>query len=555
MATQKFKAALTNSKFPFLYAHAPRAVLQQGLDPTARLPFSYMGNPASADYNSIEMLYCENAVPTANGYASVRFDDAIAALGGSSFERFSVVRRSDETSYLIAIYVSGVFGSAYLYDPATDEWVNNFFYYSPSAYDLHSIIYVGGKTYYFVQQGVLLELSGTSLSFKYADLRLPENYSSSDIMCGCGASNYMILATESEILWSAPTDSLEFADTLLGAGRQIPIDLKGKIRATVPISGGFIIYTTKNAVAAFFTNRADTPFLFKEILGSAGILSSEQVTGDANGSEHYVYGHAGIQRVSLQRADTILPDCADFLSGDAYNQWNSTTHTVDQINSAQSKIKINLILNRYLVISYAFASSQFQQALIYDLSLERWGKVKTPHVDVGLLPWAINSAAGSRPATIEELTDPIEDYVVPIGNFNVLTGEDTVELELLHWRDNIGFMSYDAAIKAMKVENSLQSVESGSGVLVFGHVQVTRGRKVTLQAIELDGLVDGNVYVLPSLSGYDRDTSQATTLTDSDGNYKQYRKRVTAENFDVAIEAGSFSLSSVVIETTIHGSR
>ena len=28
-----------------------------------------------------------------------------------------------------------------------------------------------------------------------------------------------------------------------------------------------------------------------------------------------------------------------------------------------------------------------------------------------------------------------------------------------------------------------------------------------------------------------------------------YRKRVTAENFDVAIEAGSFSLSSVVIET------
>ena len=231
---------------------------------------------------------------------------------------------------------------------------------------------------------------------------------------------------------------------------------------------------------------------------------------------------------------------AQIFIGDAYNQWNSTTHTVDQINSAQSKIKINLILNRYLVISYAFASSQFQQALIYDLSLERWGKVKTPHVDVGLLPWAINSAAGSRPATIEELTDPIEDYVVPIGNFNVLTGEDTVELELLHWRDNIGFMSYDAAIKAMKVENSLQSVESGSGVLVFGHVQVTRGRKVTLQAIELDGLVDGNVYVLPSLSGYDRDTSQATTLTDSDGNYRQYRKRVTAENFDVAIEAGSF---------------
>ena len=84
------------------------------------------------------------------------------------------------------------------------------------------------------------------------------------------------------------------------------------------------------------------------------------------------------------------------------------------------------------------------------------------------MPWAINSAAGSRPATIEELTDPIEDYVVPIGNFNVLTGEDTVELELLHWRDNIGFMSCDAATKAMKVENSLQSVESGSGVLVLG---------------------------------------------------------------------------------------
>ncbi len=555
MATQKFKAAVTNSKFPFLYDSAPRAALQQGLDPTARLPFSYMGSAVNADYNSVEMLYCENVVPTAQGFASVRMEDNIPAHGGSSFVQFGVVRRADESSYLIAISLSAFAGTAYLFDPATDTWTSNFFYYSPSEYDVHSIAYVQGRTFYFVQAGVLLELNGDSLSFKYADLTLPENYASSDIVCTCGASNYLILATETEILWSTPTDPLEFADTALGAGRQTPIDVKGKIRAVVPISGGFIIYTTKNAVAAHFTNRADTPFLFKEILGSAGVLSAEQVTGEANGADHYTYGHAGIQRVSMQRAETVFPDCADFLSGNAYNEWNPTTHTVDKIVGTQTKVKINLVLNRYLILSYAFSSGQFQQALIYDLNLERWGKVRYPHVDVGLLPWAINSAAGTRPATIEELTDPIEDYTQAIGQLSIATGKDTIQLELLHWRNNIGFMSRDAAIKTMYVENDLEDVESGSGVLVIGHVQITRGRKTTLQEISLDGLVVGDVYLLPSQEGYARDTAILTTETLAAGNFRQHRKRHTSENFDVAIEAGSFSLSSVVIETTIHGSR
>ena len=60
MTTQKFKVPLNSNKFPFLYRNASRGVLQPQLDPVSRLPGNFPGTYDSTDYNTVQMLYCEN---------------------------------------------------------------------------------------------------------------------------------------------------------------------------------------------------------------------------------------------------------------------------------------------------------------------------------------------------------------------------------------------------------------------------------------------------------------------------------------------------------------
>jgi hypothetical protein len=556
MATQKFKAALNNSKFPFLYRNASRGVLQPGLDPASRLPGNFPGTYDSSDYNTIQMLYCENVLPTVDGLASVSFTETIPATfgnvlipGGGGMDRFYVMRTDDETAYVFGLATQ----TGYTWDPVKGNWTSNFFAFTDITQKSVSTSYVAGRSFLLIENLAYLEFGPGG--WGSPGLSLPPGYTFSDLVAGCGASNYNVLATATEILWSTLSDVLEFNDIDQGSGRQTPIDLKGKIRALIPISGGFIIYTTKNAVAAFFTNNAASPFLFKEVIGSAGVVSDQEVTGDANMNYHYTYGQAGLQKVSLQKAESVLPGCADFLSGSAYDQWNNTTHLVEQVNSGQTKVRLYLALSRYLCISYGYTNPSFKFALIYDLLLERWGKIKLDHVDIGTLPW-LDDAGTLRPILIEELGLGIQYYPDAIQDLSYGIPDPDNPTANVNWRDTLGFLQVEGTVQAVNVETAGEANEVGTGVVVMGHVQVTRSRTVTLQDLQLDGMHAGHVYILTSDPGhgYSRDDAIEATLQTDLTNFKTYRKRVTTENFDIAVR-GSFMLTNAVVETTVHGSR
>lgn len=557
MTTQKFKVALNNSKFPFLYRNASRGVLQPGLDPVSRLPGNFPGTYDSSDYNTVQMLYCENVVPTVDGLASVSFTETIpaefspafiAGASGGAFDRYYTLRVEDETAYVFALASN----TGYVWNPVSGEWVNNFYAFTDVRQLSASLACVAGRTFLMIENLLYLEFTG---SWGSAPLQLPAGYVFTDLVAACGASNYNVLTTATEILWSSLLDPLDFADIDQGAGRSTPIDLKGKIRAVIPISGGFIIYTTKNAVAALFTNNAAAPFLFKEVLGSAGVVSDQQVTGDANMNYHYTYGQAGIQRVSMQKAESVLPGCADFLSGTAYDDWNDTTHLVEQQIGSQTNVRLYLALSRYLCLSYGYDGNSFQYVLIYDLLLERWGKLKLTHVDVCTLPW-LDDAGIETDILIEDLGLPIEFYPQAIEDLTYVVTDPDNAAANVNWRDTLGFMQIGGTILKLNVETAGEDNAAGIGVVVLGHVQVARSKTVTLQDIQLDGMHSGSVYVLTSDPGhgYNRDDAFAATLQTNRTDYKTYRKRVTAENFDVAVK-GSFMLTNAVIETTVHGSR
>lgn len=546
MATQKFKLAINNAKFPFLYSRAGRSIAQPGLDVAPRTSVAFVGGVESFDYNMIQVLYAENVLPSAEGFISVSTEATLPAISPvvTDFDRFMILRDSQERNYLFV----PARGKNYVYDTTTSAWVSR----TPFAWSaLRSIVssaYVDGRTFVFYEGDRLIEWNVGSSIFDTRALTLPAGYAIGDIRCVCGASNYLILATSTRIFWNSALNIFDFADPIGKAGNQIPIDLKGQITALAPMAGGFIIYTSRNAVAAFFTNNPDAPFSFREIQGAGGVADYEQITADANEAAHYIYGSSGLQVLNLQKAEQVHPDCADFLAGKQFESWNATTKKVEETTLLEAlEVKLQYLGNRYLVLSYGKVNGQFTYALFFDDALKRWGKVRCDHVDIGIMP---RSVVASIPLKYSELTASYDSYTM--GYDELFTSYGAV----LPLRAGFAFLQKDGTVKSLVSDSA---VAVGDGVLVIGHIQVVRGRTITFATAVLEGVYSTPapaVNILGSLptNGFNREEVYAPMLVATNGNSVQYGGRKTYENFDIAIE-GKFTLSSALVETTIHGSR
>jgi hypothetical protein len=543
MAKQRFKAPLNVAKFPFLYSRVSRAVLQQNLDLAPRTPQAFYGNLESADFNTLSLIYAENVFPIATGILSVGIKEEIQAFSPpvTDFDQLLTLRDSDENNVL---FCPGR-GKNYVYNSSSLSWESkNPFSWNP-IYALVSKAYVNGNTFVCYESARVIRWNAATVSFDTITLTLPAGYAMLDIRGISGASNYLLAFTAVDILWSSLTNNTNFNDPVGGSGRQIPQDLKGPITNIQPMAGGFIIYTTRNAVAAFFTNNPATPFLFKEIIGSGGVGGSNQVTGDANAAGHFTYGSSGLQLVSMQRAESVFPEASDFLVSREYESWNKDTGQVESTNLvAIQEARLVMLANRFLFISYGWTGSFYTFALVYDLSLQRWGKLRINHVDCGLLPL---EAGGGK----------LRYY--QLGKYSSYAGFGYDELVAAYGsvpplKSGFVFLEPSGRTQIILIDSQ---IETSNGVAVFGRVQVTRNRKVTFQRADVDGLFSvpaPSLKLLPSENGYDRSAVVVAVPVSQSTRSVRYDARYTAENFDIAIE-GRFDLSTLVIETMVHGTR
>jgi len=545
MATTKFKFAINNAEFPFLYSQASRSVVQPGADIAPRVGAGFTGG-ASYDFNVAQLLFCENALPSGAGLVSVGYRDVGAAVSPAVtvFDQLIVLRDSQERNYLM----SPARGKNYVFDSETATWTSYNSFTWDSAKTLVSRAYVNGRTLVMYERDRVIEWDSATPKFDTKTLTLPGGYAITDIRGICGASNYLIAHTSTEILWSTLTDILDFADLDAGAGRQIPIDLKGQITGLLPVSGGFLICTTQNVVAAFFTGTAATPFSYREVTGSAGVSSVEQVTFEANQDRIFAYGTSGIQSLSLQRAEVLLPKCADFLVGTSYDQWDEALGVVvEGVATDALAVKLQLLSHRYLCISYLKNGNHFQFVLVYDLALQRWGKLRVPHTDIGILP---NTAGSTFDLTYDELGAPYDSYNVAYQDLKTVAGG------FLPAKTGFLFLQESGFLQSLVTDPTLSS---GTGVALFGRIQHVRGRTVTFLGAQFDGLYGTPAPVVQLVgstpgNGFDRDRVVAATLASGTERSLKYVGRQVFENFDLAI-SGKFQLSNGVVEIMNHGSR
>lgn len=549
MAVQRFRGALAAASFPLVALLGGRTVGQPQLDEDAKTVQTALGTPTPTQMNTPQVLYCHNVMPTTEGMQSCGFVPKIAALAGANdFDQAITLRDANENNF---IFVPAR-GKNYIFQASTGNWVSTDPFTGWNG-QLVTRAYVNGRTFICYEQRGIYEYDAVAGTFT---LQTITGLLNSEVR-GIGASsNYLIAFTDLEVCWSSLVNPLDFVpDLTTGAGRSIPQDVKARITAVLGISGGFIVYTAKNAIAAVYTNNTRAPFTFKEIANAGGIQTYEQVTSEQTSGAQYAWTTGGFQKITVQSAEPVDAAVNDFIAGKMHDEFNPVTKLLTTIYSSQAEfpVKLSFISNRFVVLSYSSNndSQLYDYALIYDVVLKRWGKVKVVHTDCFNYPYP--NVFGNVPYS--SLLNTTYDNLTQTTYADLATGVNSDPPSKL----TIAFMSNKGAVQLLTMDYDKDSDQGG--VIIFGHFQLIRAHMMTSSAVDFEGLYlptadlphPATCSIVARLPDNKGTIMKPMFLKSSSGKNCTYNKKVTGLNFDVVLE-GTFALSTYVLEVIDIGS-
>jgi len=337
-----------------------------------------------------------------------------------------------------------------------------------------------------------------------------------------------------------------------GSGSQIPEDIQGPVTAIIPMSGGFVIFTTKNAVAAFYNaNNFASPWIFKNISNAGGLESFEQAAVEGNTGGLYAYTTGGLQRITLNNAEDTFPDVTDFLGGRYVEYFNTGDLTFEEgATGSEFFVKITYCGQRFLVISYGSYPGIYSFALIYDSALQRWGKLRLPHRDCFSYSYGSQEADVTYNMLIDVSYDLLEDE---LGD----PSYDGIKIEggnLTYPRQSMAFLLESGEVKLAVMDYRAKDDDSEAFV-VIGKNQLTRARLATLHSAQIEGLQEGGqVAVWRSVNGATLDTAEQGYLREQAGKFSEWGFDIpTGRNFTLFVK-GDFALTTIVLEASNDGS-
>ena len=519
------------SSFPLLSGNMGRSITIPGADQTQA--------GSGGNEEAIERLravgypgvyYCHNVMPTSQGYSSLSYTNKIAAAASTAFDAVHLLRDASENR----IWFAGVPSYNWFLGGTNAAWASKAS--SAPATGLVTKAYIRKRTFVFFEGYGCYEYTASTDTFAAVTLT---GLTVANINGICAAKNYLIAWDDNYIYWSMPNTETNFSGT--GSGSGALSEARGLITTCLPIPDGFIAYTTANAVAGIFTGNGTYPFLYKEIEGSAGVLSPEHVAYESNVAGHFAWTTGGLMEINKTTAHVIFPEVSDFLSGKHLETYSAGTLSTVKLDNAL-RIKLTLIGSRYLVISYGNGGLQF--ALIYDIKYKRWGKLAKTHVDV------------------IEYTDPSPysyvQYQQLVGTYTAQTstyaGFSSSAVTVGVPNGAIGFIENSGKIDTVNLDDT--GVSGNDSVLLFGKIQFVRNRQFSFLGMELEnqkltaaGVGTVAVDVLTSYTGK-KQHDLTTTLSPVSGTENDesvsYATRLTGEWHSLRI-TGGFNLNTITV--------
>lgn len=495
MAQQIFRLALQNADFPLLSSLAGRTVVIQNQDAAVQQQGKF------PDYRP-KLVYVHNALPTKEGMKSIAYTSRIAPAAPAVTTFDEAWHVTDPTG---AYGIFSPAAGANFFSPAGGVWVTNPVVPTPGFGA--SKADVGGQTY--VCWGMLDVYTVNCVTGVLTSAALTGINPALDIIGITSANNYLIAWNLTTLFWSSPINPSDFAPSLItGAGSGIPTEIRGQIIACYPHLNGFLIYTTENIVLAQYSGNAQYPWIFKAVSGAMAPVDSENVTHGAVDIYNIALTAGGYIKFSTQGAEPVFPEVSDFLAAKHFEDYNAGVFTETPLaNSLASRI--TRVGARYVVISYGAVAGAFTHALVYDVALQRWGKLKVTH-----------------------------NYC--------FTFSQQLSTNPMH---QIAFLSNDGTVQTV---DPGFATDTGAGVVIVGGISMTRGTWLTLLEVEVNagaGLTH-TVSDLPSSDGIN--FGAALPLTAASQGY--YPCRHTALAHALAVE-GSFVLSNLQATTVQFGIR
>lgn len=566
MAVQRFKVPLNNAVFPLVSTKAPRAVFIPQLDAAPRLTKGFVGTEDSIDQNVTQIIYGENFMPLASGVRSVGYEQIIAPTIASDFDSIFPLRDADEKTVLY----SPSRGKNYVYDTTAGLWASDLSadIWAPTLFHASSIpadskvtyAYVDGKT--FVCYSRLKDTTGLiDMSIMEWDTATKTLIPATPVLAnvpfpageidGISSSNgFLIIWSGLEVAW-ANFNGTQFNyisylnGNFTGSGRQIPEDVKGNITAIIALPGGFIIFTTRNAVSAnYYAQSIASPWVFREISNAGGLQTYEQASVEGNLGDVIAYTTAGLQKISLNSAESLYPAVSDFIAGRKTERYDFETHSLIRGGtSVDFFTKVTAISSRYVVVSYGFFEGIYSYALVLDLALKRFGKLRIVHRDCFYytqeqLPVGV---------TYSMMLD-VQYSDLSATEYSEATGQGEGVSTAQH---SLSFLLASGEVKTAIWSDDGRENDDPA-VIILGRVQLTRSSNAQFNRVEVEGLEAGNVFVAPSYDGRNLEATIPLIEIERTADFLLAGEMIDCKNFNLIVE-GTFDLSTLIIEGNTSG--
>ena len=520
MAQIPYRSNLQSMTFPLLSELSGRTVINPQTDNTYQRFMSSDGQ-SPVDTGIPSIFYCHNVMPSTYGWQSVTYYNAYNPPAGPTnldFERTELiycgqtvagggVTGTGSKTYISIVGTGG--GAVYALAPGFGTWIQVAGAPVLPAGCVISVATINGVSYiYFSNVGCYIynNNSNTLIPRTLAGLNAAE------IIGIVAANGYLNAFTLTGVAWSSTVNVEDFvpSDTSGAGGGQVQ-EAKGDIVTAVATSLGYILYTKENAVSAIYSGNSSFPWNFKAIPASGGISSVDVVSQQQAAGYQQVYSTNGMQQVAHQRCNTVVPNITDFIAGNVFEDFDSSTNTftVSKFDWAMRK-KLAVVADRYVVISYGqFPNADLTHALVLDLAQTRMGKLKITHTSCFELR-SLNSQVTELP------------------------------------RDSLAFLQKDGTIKV--IDFSLMQA-APDAVLIMGKFQYVRQKMLELNFLEVENVEVGDNFTalaLPSLNGKNFGTAIPGYLLETAENYRKF-------SWDGAIGVnvswlfkGTFNINSLV---------
>jgi len=254
--------------------------------------------------------------------------------------------------------------------------------------------------------------------------------------------------------------------------------------------------------------------------------------------------------MNINNAQFTMPEVTDFLAAKIYEDFDEPTLKFSQQTlGSQLSVKIAAVSDRFIVISYGVNAPDYTYAIVYDIALNRYGKLKIAHRSC--FPYNNPTAHGSITYTNMLNTNTtvasLASSVVYNNFFNTIN-------VIPNQKEQIAFLQKDGTVKTVTFDLS----ETGAdGVFLLGKFQMVRGNMMTHQKTDVEVINNSNqfnFYLVPSYNGKDLAPPVLAQNIKSGNTLDTYALRLTANNISILF-VGAYYLTSVVIQWTIGGSR